>query len=333
MNLNRIISISSLVFILWACGNDEPEWQGETVQSLSGAINAIAVDNNNTKWIGTDNGLYRSVEEGYQSIVFPSSGKVHALLYEKQGNQLWIGTENGISNAVLSDNDFVLTDVAGEKLSNKQANNFYTDENSKLWIGTQQGITLNYNDTWKKEKFRVNEEGRMFTMDAEDFAVNSISSWDGDYFFATSGAKLYRATGYDSSIDAFTGATQWDFPYNGLSITDTMFVVFVDNAGQKWMGGTEGIQIHTGHDAKDHGSFTYYYDELPDPYILAINQAPNNKIWVGTRKGLAIFDGSNWSTVTEGIPDLYITAIEFDNDGSAWIGTKKGLAHIGADGL
>jgi ligand-binding sensor domain-containing protein len=94
------------------------------------------------------------------------------------------------------------------------------------------------------------------------------------------------------------------------------------------LGGKEGIQVHSGHDPKDLSSFTYYYDELPDYYVIAITQATNGDIWVGTRKGISIFNGSEWETITNGLPDLYVTSIAFDKDGGAWIGTKKGLANI-----
>jgi ligand-binding sensor domain-containing protein len=101
--------------------------------------------------------------------------------------------------------------------------------------------------------------------------------------------------------------------------------VFIDKTGNQWMGGTEGIQVHSGHEPKDMGSFTYYYDELPDPYVLSICQAPDEKIWVGTRKGIAVFNGIQWETKTNGLPDLYINSMAVDKDGITWVGTKKGL--------
>jgi ligand-binding sensor domain-containing protein len=163
-------------------------------------------------------------------------------------------------------------------------------------------------------------------MDFENTGINSISGWDGDYYFATNSYGLYRAFGFKDSIDAFTGATQWASPFNGNAATDTMFVVFVDSKGRQWMGGTNGVQFHTGHDS--HKNNTAFSSELPNLYVHAIAEAPDGKIWVGTEHGLAKYDGSNWTTVTTGLPDLFITAIAFDKDGSAWVGTKKGLVNI-----
>jgi len=165
-------------------------------------------------------------------------------------------------------------------------------------------------------------------MKAELFAINSIASLEGSYFFATDGGSLYRAFGYDDSVDAFSGATQWLSPYNGELLTDNMSVVFVDSQGKKWMGGSNGIQVHVGNNPKDLDSFTYYTSALPNLHITVITEAPDGNIWVGTEKGLSIFNGNSWITPTIEIPDPFITAIAIDKDGIVWIGTKKGVVEI-----
>jgi ligand-binding sensor domain-containing protein len=320
-----------LIFILfsvfWACDDDDvPE--KEILPSIDTAVNAIAVDKYNTKWIGTDDGLYKNVADGYELQGIPGSGKINALYYEESGDILWIGSGTGLLKATVSADHIAAYSIDSEDLSNPNVITIHIDRDSRRWFGTGKGISLNDDEHWKKENFRVNTQGTLFAMDLENFKINSIASAEGDYFFATSGARLYRAFDYDPFVDAFSGATQWSVPYNGQSVTDTMFVVFIDREGKQWMGGKEGIQVHTGHDPKQQDSFTYYYDELPDLYILAINQAANGDIWVGTRQGLAVFNGTDWEIITAGLPHLSVTSIAFDADGTAWVGTKKGLAHI-----
>lgn len=330
MNLKHILTLSLILGMFWGCKEKDPDAGKEVFTSINSTINAIAVDGNNTKWIGTNEGLYKSVEDGFVMMDLTSAGKIYSLFYESKHNLLWIGTEQGLVQAEIDKGTIAENLVPTENMSHPKLLSFYKDDDERRWMGTGEGISLNIGETWKKEEFRISNEGKMFPMTIENFAVNSIAEWDGDYFFATSGAKLYRAYGYDESVDAFTAATQWDYPYNGMAISDTMFVVYIDNEGNQWMGGKEGIQVHRGHDAKAMADFTYYYDELPDFYVLTINQSPNNDIWVGTRKGLARFDGENWQTITDELPDLYVTAIAFDEDGSTWIGTRGGLVHLNA---
>lgn len=325
---NKLPILLFVLIILGACKKNDPKNENEIVQEITTAVNAITIDNKNTKWVGTDDGLYRSIDDGFQIVDISESNKIHALFYDNSNDLLWIGTETALLNAIITKNGLNDVAISNENLSDPKVVSMHFDDDSKHWFGTETGFSLNYNDKWKNGIFRVNSSGKTFPMTVENFTVNSITSWDGDYFFATSGAKLYRAFDFDETVDAFTGATQWDFPYNGYAISDTMFVVFIDNVGNQWMGGKEGIQVHKGHDPKDFEAFTYYYDELPDFYVLTINQAPNNDIWVGTRKGLAKFDGSNWETIADGLPGLIVNSIAFDEDGSAWVGTNKGLAHI-----
>jgi ligand-binding sensor domain-containing protein len=319
-----------LITLFWSCSDKKTEEtpEDETIKEISAVVNCIAVDKNNTKWIGTNDGLYKSITGGYELVELSAPGKIYSLFYNESQNSLWIGTETGLLEAKIGSDNLTETAIPNQNLSNPKVRTMYMDDNSKLWFGSEKGLSLNYGETWKKEKFRVNIQNKLFVTEIENYTINSISSWDGDYFFATSGAKLYRAFDYNTSVDAFSGATQWDPPYNGTSITDTMFVVFIDKAGKQWMGGMEGIQVHTGHDPKVMSSFTYYSDELPDNYVLAINQAPNGDIWVGTRKGIAKFNGSGWTLITNGLPDLFVSSIAFDKDGKAWIGTKKGLVSL-----
>jgi len=320
-----------LIFILfsvfWACDDDDvPE--KEILPSIDTAVNAIAVDRYNTKWIGTDDGLYKSVVNGYELQGIPDSGTINALYYEESGDILWIGSGAGLLKATISAENITAYSIDSEDLSNPNVFTIHIDQDARRWFGTGKGISLNDDGHWKKENFRVNTQGMQFAMDPENFPVNSIASAAGETFFATSGARLYRATGFDPSTDAFSGATQWCIPYNGQSVTDTMFVVFIDQAGKQWMGGKEGIQVHTGDDPKAQDSFTYYYDELPDLYVLAINQSASGDMWIGTRQGLAVFTVTGWETITAGLPDLWVTSIAFDADGSTWVGTRKGLVNI-----
>lgn len=326
MKHNKFLVLVALS-VLWACNDDEDPWK-ESQTSIDTKVNAIAVDQYNTKWIGCDDGLYKSVEDGYELQDLPDDGKINALYYEENGDILWIGTGTGLLQTTVSSDNVSASSIASEDLSHPNVLTIHADQDARRWFGTEKGISLNKDENWKIENFRVNTQGTLFPMIPENFAINSIASADGVYFFATSGARLYRAFGYDTSLDAFSGATQWSPPYNGQSVTDTMYVVYIERAGNQWMGGKEGIQVHSGDDPKGPGSFTYYYDELPDVYILAINQAPNGDMWVGTRQGLAVWNGSTWETITAGLPDLWVTSIAFDADGSAWIGTKMGLANI-----
>ena len=79
-----------------------------------------------------------------------------------------------------------------------------------------------------------------------------------------------------------------------------------------------------------HRSWTYETG-LPHDEVLSLLQSGNGYIWVGTRKGLARFDGTHFETYTR------LTHSQFENDycaslaeyeGSLWIGTEEGPRHL-----
>lgn len=64
-------------------------------------------------------------------------------------------------------------------------------------------------------------------------------------------------------------------------------------------------------------------DGLPHNIVQAITQTRDGYLWIGTREGLARFDGNSFQTVElmRENPRLSITALMESRDGSLWIGT------------
>ena len=69
-------------------------------------------------------------------------------------------------------------------------------------------------------------------------------------------------------------------------------------------------------------------DGLPHDAVRAIAQTRDGYLWVGTRGGLARFDGARFtvfSTATTALPSNEIRALHPDASGALWIGTTGGL--------
>ena len=83
------------------------------------------------------------------------------------------------------------------------------------------------------------------------------------------------------------------------------------------------------HPTFDYSTRTWQSDEgLPDNVVQAITQTQDGYLWVGTRAGLARFDGMNFTSFdTKNTPELHnssITALCRDRNGRLWIGTDGG---------
>ena len=80
------------------------------------------------------------------------------------------------------------------------------------------------------------------------------------------------------------------------------------------------------------GEKTFYYKTnsgLPnnDVRSLAIDGSGNK--WIGTDRGLAKFNGTNWTvynTSNSGLPSDSVLSLAIDGSGNKWIGTHRGLA-------
>ena len=74
-------------------------------------------------------------------------------------------------------------------------------------------------------------------------------------------------------------------------------------------------------------------DGLPGNYILAINEGPDGNLWIGSNKGLSMFDGTFFQNNAEknGLISNYVFSIEFDNDNFLWVGGHHGMTRLKFD--
>ncbi len=75
-------------------------------------------------------------------------------------------------------------------------------------------------------------------------------------------------------------------------------------------------------------------DGLPQNSIERMTIGPLGRLWVTTREGLAIYDGTRWSTMP--LPERSLSnwprAIATDHEGSVWVGAERGGIYRHADG-
>ena len=77
-------------------------------------------------------------------------------------------------------------------------------------------------------------------------------------------------------------------------------------------------------------------DGLPSNNIRALYQDDQNRLWVGTDNGIAIYDGQTWKTLSmvDGLPSNIVNDLEpsFTHPGAVWVGTIGGGVARCADG-
>lgn len=168
---------------------------------------------------------------------------------------------------------------------------------------------------------------------------------------AASGALLHR---WETLVDGSDKWSGWASlgaaarPYPAvIANEDGDLEVFVEDPDEPGVI-NHRQQISSASDWLDWGSLdsttfqyesrTWHSDEgLPDNLVQAIAQTPDGYLWVGTRAGLAQFDGDQFLTYnsrnTSQLGNSSITALCSDHNGTLWIGTDGGGLVSYRDGI
>jgi len=109
---------------------------------------------------------------------------------------------------------------------------------------------------------------------------------------------------------------------NSKIFSDNLSKVVVDKYNNKWVG-----SIDHGLMKFDGKSWTSYENSgiLSSNVITDLLIDSKDRLWVGSAKGLTVFNGATWQSLDNKLPSQTITALEEDPYGNIWIGTNNGL--------
>ena len=121
----------------------------KVIPVTSEITNASAIEvENDTVWIGTDNGLYKYnivsgkiINHYIQQTGALTSNKVFTLVLDNDSN-IWVGTEGGglnILNTVTGKFKYLLPGQESNSLSSESIAAVYVDKENRKWIGTLKG--------------------------------------------------------------------------------------------------------------------------------------------------------------------------------------------------
>ncbi|WP_158824851.1 ligand-binding sensor domain-containing protein [Mucilaginibacter lacusdianchii] len=272
----------------------------------SNQVNAIAIDKNDVKWIGTANGLYR-LNGGKWTTFTPAnsqlpSANIQALATEANGS-LWVGTDKGI--AKFDGTHWQVYNSANSVFTNNNIKCIAHDANRQItWIGTDDGFV------------KVTGTNQWEHLDGPDVILSMAVDHDGALWIGTFNSfafigiiKKYHNgqwTSYRLDQMGYTSA----FPY-GLVINSANQIYAV-------LGGTvaKSVICFDGQSWK----------EITKPENvrgLKTIALEGNKIWVG---GIHLSEFGHKDSKLLSIPDTDspIQCIATDNDDRKWLGTVYG---------
>ncbi len=276
----------------------------------SNSLSAIAVDNNNVKWIGSfDNGLIRFDElsfTNYNSLNSAIPSNIINCVSVDKLNNVWVGTDKGIG--VFNGSSWIIYDVNNSGLSSHYINVIKFDESGNTWIGTSANLVkfdgvnwILYNDTsgvdWI-EDFFVEEQNKI---------------WLG-----TKAAGIFILQ--DNSYNNFS-KIQYNYPTYSISS------VSPDNSNNIWFTFLPDNSGRGGISYWDGSSFNNMFPGTSGIRIEHLFIAESDKKWLSTSEGLLYLDASVtqfYTTSNSLISSNNTVASVEDKNGNIWITTSGG---------
>jgi signal transduction histidine kinase/ligand-binding sensor domain-containing protein len=313
-------------------------------------INALVAGEDNTLWIGTDDGVSRWNGVAVTRTGVPAAlAHVEALaMLRDRDDSVWIGTASG---ALLRVNRSGVASVDPEdRVPRGAVTAIFEDRDRNLWIGTNRGIerlrdgvfttysTAQGLPPGSSGAIHVDIDrvwvapvaGGLYTIrnrqvtpvQAGGLAADVIYSISGDgddVWFARQRGGLTRLHRTADGFEART-FTRVD----GLS-QDSVYAVYKARDGAVWAGTLSG-----GLNRLADGRFTTFTmeDGLPSNTIAAITESAGGTIWVATPNGASQQQPKGWNRIGtgEGLPSNNVNTLFEDSKRDMWIGTAAGLA-------
>jgi len=242
-----------------------------------------------------------------------SNSSVVSIAQDKSGH-LWIATEDGLNRFDGNGFETFYKSYSNTKsLSGNELNYILDDpEDSVIWIATQRADINTYN--YKTDEFNSYAMPRSATHIApsSDKSIWISTYWDGIFYFDKSKKyfKSYNEQNVENWIKGNIWAIQEDFS------TGIVYIGY-SNKGLSSFDKSSGAYKNYVNNPDDKNS-------LPDNEVLSIYIDNNNKVWVGTRKGLALFNKENGTFTRFTKPQGAVFDIKMLNNNQLWIALELG---------
>jgi signal transduction histidine kinase/ligand-binding sensor domain-containing protein/DNA-binding response OmpR family regulator len=282
-------------------------------------------------WIGTYNSGVYYVEEGALEAQklqpYPTQDRsqtVKAIIQDKNGDY-WFGTRAGLFSYNAYSKRFAHyghDDDEQTSLGQSSILSLFVDAKGDLWAGTRGGVSYLIDEKKYFTHYSLANSRDKGMTDNEVYAIWPASNNEVWLGTESGGINiLNRAT------DRFTAITT----KNSSLKTNCVKWFMPDGKGNVWvstyMGGISVVSIRTKQVVKTYSSAPQKAGALSDSRVWTTFKDSKNRIWVGTYRGVDLYDPVTDSFV--GRRDIagrsQVNWIDEDEKGDLWFGTNDNL--------
>ncbi|MDB5120114.1 MAG: hypothetical protein JWN56_1332 [Sphingobacteriales bacterium] len=305
------------------------------------SVLSIAQDAKGFMWFGTRYGLNKYNTQNLKIYVhnpndttsLSSNNYISALLSDRS-NTFWIGSGGGLNKYIPETDSFEqIIHKSADKfsISDNTINCILEDKKGRIWVGTNNGLNLLTHR--KKNRFIS-----MFTTNGNNYKGMRIFAMaediSGTFWLGTSkGLVSLRQAGKKLQYNTFKNLGNYINTINDNYIT----TIIAGSGHTLWLGTKYSGLIKFD---KNNGSFRVItYTNKPgivSNNIRKIIVDKKGRLWIGTLKGLSIFDSATEQFMSfqhdsddkNSLSQNSIYDIFQDKNGSIWIGTYYGGVNV-----
>jgi two-component sensor histidine kinase/ligand-binding sensor domain-containing protein len=264
-------------------------------------------------WIATDgDGVNLYKDDGFVFYSNDSASKDYGILsiYKDQNNVFWFGTTYGIES------------FDGQSFTSHPLPKKYRNPNVWNIVGLPDGDKL----VTMPDNSLMRYDGKTFTDFLKDYDLGNLFVYDlyidsDNYLWICAETGLFELSLDTHDVRKYTSE-------DGMA-DDTVYYIYEDDEGIKWIGTLYGLSIFDGKHFKN----IRVSDGLGHDEINYITEGPGGNIWLGTGGGVSEFKpGSNGKPAevnnfdkSDGMVLVNTHFLWFDNEGYLWQGTNGGL--------
>ncbi|MBL4623601.1 MAG: hypothetical protein JKY42_00395 [Flavobacteriales bacterium] len=318
--------------------------------SIGNVIHTFFQDANNNLWIGTNEGLLLAEDPEVvkskikvRDITLGNEALAVNAVFQSQGNDIWVGTVGGGLFKIVASKGFKTPQIEHFQYNSLLPTSLrddivlclYEDRMGLVWIGTNSG--LNKFDP-KKQSFRNIMSVKGSTYNLSDNTVWSIYEDEQFLWVGTLQGldQINLETGETNSYPDISNSIHYRNNSSVLSINKT-------SKGDLLIGTVDGLykvemnaQKSTVTAIVPINYNDYYYKKYETNNVYIIQESVDGKIWVGTKKGLAVLSAdltpvgfyTNVQNNPNPLPNNTVRFILQDTGGQIWVGTEAGISKV-----